>query len=43
MSRYLGLGPALRASSVGKGPFIKDVRAKGGGVGPKADIVRDVA
>ena len=27
-----------------KGPYIKDVRAEGGrGVGPKADIVREVA
>ena len=36
-----GIGPCR---SDRKGPFIKDVRTKGGrGVSPKADIVREVA
>ena len=35
---------AAMSTPRGKGPFIKDVRTKGGrGVSPKADIVREVA
>ena len=36
--------PCDRCGEYTKGPYIKDVRTEGGGgVGPKADIVREVA
>ena len=38
------LGTETYPTSLRKGPYIKDVRTEGGrGVGPKADIVREVA
>ena len=34
----------IKIGQLGKGPYIKDVHTEGGrGVGPKADIVREVA